>query len=360
MVSKDFFKNIETISEEKEIPVESLYQILEKAFASAFKKNFNSSSCRVSINAEKFEVNVYRLYKVVEELSETAPEDGIDEILLAEAHRIKGKANAKVGQVIEEKVSLKDFNRAAATSMKNIFQQSIIQLEREKAFEYFKSIEGEMIQATILDIKEEYVILNLGRGITTTLPNKELLVNDIPTVGQNIRICIKKVEQTSKGPKVFVSRNDRNLINRLLETYIPEIKDGIIEVKGIARDEGDRTKIAVYSNDPEVDAIGSCVGEGGTRIKEIVDALNGEKIDLYKWSNNIEETIANSLQPASVTKVLSVDPKTKSSVVIVPDDQLSLAIGKQGQNVRLAVQSCGWKIDIKSLADAFAEGLISL
>ena len=145
-----------------------------------------------------------------------------------------------------------------------------------------------------------------------------------------------------------------------METYIPEIKSGIIEIKGIARDAGDRSKIALYSNDPKVDAIGSCVGEGGSRIREIVNALGGEKVDLYKWSENPEELITNSLQPASVTRVLNIDVKNKTSQVVVPDDHLSLAIGKSGQNVRLAVQSCGWKIDIMPTSEAYEKGLINI
>ena len=145
-----------------------------------------------------------------------------------------------------------------------------------------------------------------------------------------------------------------------MENYIPEIKNGVIEIKGIARDPGDRTKIALFSNDEKVDAIGSCVGEGGARIREIVNALGGEKVDLYKWSEDPEELIANSLQPASVTRVLSIDVKNKTSQVVVPDDHLSLAIGKQGQNVRLAVQSCGWKIDIMPTSEAYEKGLINI
>jgi N utilization substance protein A len=163
---------------------------------------------------------------------------------------------------------------------------------------------------------------------------------------------------TTKDPKVSVSRTDRALVIRLMENFIPEIKSGIIEIKGIARDPGDRSKIALYSNDPKVDAIGSCVGEGGSRIRDIVNALGGEKVDLYKWSEVPEELISNSLQPANVTKVLSIDPKTKSSVVVVPNDHLSLAIGKSGQNVRLAVQSCGWKIDIMPVTEAYEKGLL--
>jgi N utilization substance protein A len=213
-----------------------------------------------------------------------------------------------------------------------------------------------MVNADVTAKNDKFLTLSLGMGVTTILPIKELLPNDSFEVGDRIKVYVKEVEKTTKDPKIKVSRTDRNLITRLMEEYIPEVKNGIIEIKGIARDAGSRTKIAVASNDKNVDPIGSCVGEAGSRIKQIVDALNGEKVDLYKWSENPEELITNSLQPASVTKVISIDEKTKSSVVAVPDDHLSLAIGKQGQNVRLAVQSCGWKIDILPVSKAYEEG----
>ena len=205
---------------------------------------------------------------------------------------------------------------------------------------------------------DNQLVLSIGNGISTLLPRKELLKSDEVNVGDHINVYISSVEQGTKGPRVFVSRNDKHFVIRLLEQYVSEIHDGIVEIKGIARDPGDRSKIALYSNDPKIDAIGSCVGEAGLRIRQIVDALGGEKVDLYKWSENPEELIANSLQPAAVTKVLSVDVKEKSSVVIVPDDHLSLAIGKMGQNVRLAVQSCGWKIDIMPVSEAYDKGLL--
>lgn len=359
MVNKEFFKFVDEIAAERELNKDEIYEIMKKAFTYAYKKLYDSTSCKVTINPDKHEINLYGIKKVVEEIQDDLLEDdGIDQILVEDARKLKGKSTVKAGQIIEIPVGIKELGRSGASAAKQVFNQSIKSLEREKAYNYFKNQEGEMINAEIVDINENFVILNVGKGVTTALPKKELLVNDNPKSGDFIKVFIRKVEQTTRDPKVYVTRNDRNLINRLLETYIPEIASGIIEVKGLARDAGDRTKIAVYSNDPQVDAIGSCVGEGGERIKEIVAALNGEKIDLYQWSANPEELIANSLQPATVTKVLSIDPKEKSSIVIVPDDQLSLAIGKQGQNVRLAVQSCGWKIDIKSLKDAFDEGLI--
>lgn len=360
MINKEFFKQVDEIAEQRELAKEDIYEIMQKAFRNAYKKNFGNYSCKVVINPDKNEINLFHLQRVVETLSETEPEDEIEEILLEDAKKLKGKSSVKVGQVIETPVSIKDLGRSGAGAAKSIYNQSIKTLEREKAYEYFKNLEGEMLKVKVVDIVEKYVILDMGRNVTAALPKSELLTNDNPKIGDYLQVFIRRIEQTNKDPKIIVARNDRNLIHRLLENYIPEIASGVIEVKGIARDPGDRTKIAVYSNDPKVDAIGSCVGEKGERIKAIVDALNGEKIDLYEWSDNVEELIANSLQPATVRKVLSVNVKDKSSIVIVPDDQLSLAIGKQGQNVRLAVISCGWKIDIKSLKDAFDEGLIEL
>ncbi len=360
MISKEFFKNLNEVAEQRDLAKEDIYEIIKKALVYAYKKAFGDDSCKITLNPDKQEINIYKVFRVVDHLSDEVTEDSIKEILVDEARKFKGKSNAKVGQIIEIPVTIDELGRQGASQMKSMFNQSLKQLEREKAEAYFKNLEGEMIQAKVVDVKDDFLILNIGRNLTTFLPKKELLINDNFQVGDFVRVFIKKVEHTNKEPKVYVTRNDRNLINRLLETYIPEIATGVIEVKGIARDPGDRCKIAVYSNDPNVEAIGACVGEGGERIKEIINALNGEKIDLYKWSPNIEETIANSLQPATVTKVLNVDPKTKTSIVIVPDDELSLAIGKSGQNVRLAVQSCGWKIDIKSLKEAFDEGLVEL
>lgn len=256
--------------------------------------------------------------------------------------------------------NLKNYSRMTILSAGNVYKQGVRTLEREKAYQYFKELENEMINAEVSNIGDRFLTLKLGFNVTTILPLNELLPNDHLEIGDFVKVYVKRVEQTTKEPKVVVSRIERNLVTRLMENYIPEIKTGVIEIKGIARDPGDRTKIAIYSNDEKVDAIGSCVGEGGSRIREIVNALGGEKVDLYKWSEDPEELIANSLQPASVTKVLNIDVKNKTSQVVVPDDHLSLAIGKQGQNVRLAVQSCGWKIDIMPTSEAYEKGLIQI
>ena len=360
MIKKEFFEQVKLLAEERNISIEDVLEIFKKALENAYKKEYGNSSCRVEFKPEKSAIFLYSVRKVVEAYTEKVEEteedekDEIEEILLEDAKKIK--ASAKVGDVIEWQVPLKDFSRSAILASKSITNQGVRTKQREMTYEHFKDLENEMVLATISNENERSVILDLGYGATATLPKSELAVGETVEIGKTINVYIKSVEQTNKDPKITVSRSDKQLVIRLMEKYIPEIADGTIEIKGIARDAGDRSKIAIYSNDNNVDAIGSCVGEGGSRIREVVNALGGEKIDLYKWSENPEELITNSLQPANVTKVLSIDPKTKSSVVVVPDAHLSLAIGKSGQNVRLAVQSCGYKIDIIPVSVAYERG----
>ncbi len=358
MINKKFFESAKELAEERGITVEDVYEIIKDGLKKSFKREYGNESCEIVVDPVKTEILCYSVKKVVEELSDAETlaleENPIKEITLEEAKQIK--KNAKVGDIIKQVVDIKEFSRTSIGATKNMTVQGVRQKQRAQAFDHFKDMEGEMVTATVANVNDKYVILDLGYGATSTLSNRELLPTDNFSIGDTLRVYIKKVEESTKDPKITVSRIDKELVKRLMENYIPEIKDGTIEIKGIARDPGDRTKIALYSNDSNVDAIGSCVGEAGSRIKQIVDALNGEKVDLYKWSENPEELITNSLQPASVTKVISIDEKTKSSVVAVPDDHLSLAIGKQGQNVRLAVQSCGWKIDILPVSKAYEEG----
>ena len=358
MINKEFFKNAEEVAESRGITVEDVYEIFKKSLVNSFKKIYGNTSCRAVINPEKNEILLFSVHKVVEAYSEELEPEAPQEMLLEDAKKIK--SSYKVGDIVEQQINIKNFSRTAVGAAKSVYTQGVRTIEREKAYNYFKDLEDEMISGEVSNINydKKFIVVNLGYNVTSTLPFTDLLPNDKFEIGDNIRVYIKKVEQTTKDPKVSISRTDRQLVTRLMENYIPEIKSGIIEIKGIARDPGDRSKIALYSNDPKVDSIGSCVGEGGSRIREIVNALGGEKVDLYKWSEDPEELIANSLQPSSVTKVLSIDPKAKTSVVVVPDEHLSLAIGKSGQNVRLAVQSCGWKIDIMPTSEAFEKGLL--
>ena len=366
MINKDFFKMAEEDAINRGFEVDEVLACMERALIGAFKKEHGNTSCKVEFKKERNEILLYSIHKVVEEYTvhdeeneEVESEEPVyAEMLLADAKKIK--ASYKVGDLVTQIENLKNYSRLTILSASNVYKQGIRTLEREKAYVYFKALENEMFTAEVANIGERFLTLNLGFNVTSILMLSELLPNDSFKIGDHIRVYVKRVEQTTKEPKVIVSRTERNLVTRLLENYIPEIKEGIIEIKGIARDPGDRTKIAIYSNSPDVDANGSCVGEGGSRIKEIVNALGGEKVDLYQWSEVPEELIANSLQPASVTKVLEVDVKNKTSRVVVPDDHLSLAIGKQGQNVRLAVQSCGWKIDIMPTSEAFEKGLIQI
>ncbi|MCM1130578.1 MAG: transcription termination factor NusA [Anaeroplasma bactoclasticum] len=380
MINKDFYKLAEEDAESRGFNVDEVLACMERALIMAFKKEHGNTSCRVEFRKDKNEILLYSIHKVVEEYtnySKQAEEELTEEIekpqeevkeeptepqyaemLLEDAKKIK--SNYKVGDLVLQPENLKTYSRMTILAAGNMYKQGVRTLEREKAYLYFKDFENEMITAEVSNVGDKFLTLKLGFNVTSILAVSDLLPNDHFEIGDFIKVYVKKVEQTTKEPKVVVSRTERNLVTRLLENYIPEIKNGIIEIKGIARDPGDRTKIAIYSNDERVDAIGSCVGEGGSRIREIVNALGGEKVDLYKWSENPEELIANSLQPASVTKVLSIDPKTKSSQVVVPDDHLSLAIGKSGQNVRLAVQSCGWKIDIMPTSKAYEKGLIQI
>ncbi len=376
MINKDFYKLAEEDAESKGFELEEVLGCMEKALIGAFKKEHGNTSCKVEFKRDKNEILIYSIHRVVDQYTvytkseaeevEEKPENvepkpvepQYAEMLLEDA--VKIKSSYKVGDLVLQQENLKNYSRTTILSAGNVYKQGIRTLEREKAYAYFKDLENEMVNAEVSNIGDRFLTLKLGFNVTTILPLSELLPNDHLQIGDYLRVYIKKVEQTTKEPKVVVSRTERNLVTRLMENYIPEIKSGIIEIKGIARDPGDRTKIAIYSNDERVDAIGSCVGEGGVRIREIVNALGGEKVDLYKWSENPEELIANSLQPASVTKVIKIDLKTKTSQVVVPDDHLSLAIGKQGQNVRLAVQSCGWKIDIMPTSEAYEKGLINI
>jgi len=352
MISKEFFKALEQIADERGIAKEKILDIFSKGLLNAYKKDYDGQqNAQVVFNEEKYEIQIIATYTVVEAVDPEA-EKGT-QITVEEAAAFK--KNAKVGDIIEQRITPKDFGRIAASSAKQILTQGLKQLERDRNFEIFTGKTGEMILAEVVSLTDEFVTLSLGYDTETSIPIKDLLASDL-TVGSRVRVYITKVEQTTKGPKVYVSRTDRNLVKRLMELAIPELADGTIEIVGLARDPGDRCKVCVSSNNPKVDPVGACLGKNGSRIKEVVNQLNGENIDVYKFSDNPEELVANSISPAKVIKVM-INAKDHSAVAIVPDGMLSLAIGKKGQNARLAVQSSGWKIDIKSAADATIQGI---
>jgi len=352
MISKEFFRALDQVADERGIDKEKILDIFGKGLLNAYKKDFNGQqNAKVLFNEEKAEILIVATYLVVDEIDPEA-EKGT-QITLEEALEIK--KTAKVGDFIEQKITPKDFGRIAASSAKQILTQGLKQLERERNFEIFTNKIGEMIIAEVVQLNDDFVTLDLGYDTETSIPVKDLLESDL-FMGSQVRVYITKVEQTTKGPKVFVSRTDRNLVKRLMELAIPELQEGVIEIVGLARDPGDRCKVCVMSNNPKVDPVGACLGKNGNRIKDVIDQLNGEKIDIYKYSNEPKELVMNAIQPAKSTTVI-INVKEKSAIAIVPDDQLSLAIGKKGQNARLAVQSSGWKIDIKSETDAAIQGI---
>lgn len=357
MISKEFFNTIQSVAEERDLSVEQVIDAFGVGLIAGCKKAHNVRSCRVEFKEDKNEILLYKQYFVLDE--EYLEQDiNKDYTLITVEEAKEYKAKPKPGEILEVKVDPKDFNLYAIKDFKSRFNEELTNRQKEMIYEHFKAVQGEMITAKVLDHDERFYRLELEKEMTTLLPKKEALPSDNFHVGERIRVYVTEVQQTTKWPKVFVSRTHKGLVTRLLEELVPEIKEGIIEILGEARDAGDRSKIGVKSNDPKVDPIGACVGEGGSRIREIVKSLSGEKIDLFRWSDNEQELIANALQPAKVIAVVDVHPKEKTALAIVPDDQLSLAIGKLGQNVKLAVQASGWSIDIKSEAQANQEGVI--
>lgn len=355
MISKEFFKNVDDVADEWELSREQVLEAFSQGMIAGCKKAHDVRSCRVDIKEEKNEILVYTQHLVVEAYSIDLDKNHT-QMLLEDAKKINNRI--KVSDVLEQKIDPKDFGLFAVRDFKSRLHETLTTMKKENLYKHFKAYENEMLNARVIDVADDHYRLDIGKDLTTLLPKKEALPKDNFHVGDHIRVYVSDVEMKTKWPKVFVSRTHPSLIIRLLENLIPEIKDGTIEVMGISRDAGDRSKIGVKSNEPRVDPIGACVGEGGSRIREIVKALSDEKIDLFRWSDNERELIANALQPAQVIAVTQVNPKDKTALAIVPDDQLSLAIGKLGQNVKLAVQACGWSIDIKSEAMAENEGIL--
>lgn len=355
MISKEFFKNIDAVAEERDLSRDQVIEAFTQGMIAGCKKAHDVRSCRVTIREDRNEILVYKQQLVVEEYSMEV-DKAHTQILLEDAKKINSRI--KVGELLEEKIDPKEFGHFAVRDFKSRLNETLVTMQKENLYNHFKAYENEMLTARVIDVADDHYRLEIGKDLTTLLPKKESLPKDNFHVGDHVRVYVTDVEMKTKWPKVFVSRTHSSLIIRLLENLIPEIKEGIIEVMGISRDPGDRSKIGVKSNDPKVDPIGACVGEGGSRIREIVRTLSDEKIDLFRWSDNERELIANALQPADVVAVTRINPKEKNALAIVPDDQLSLAIGKLGQNVKLAVQACGWSIDIKSETMAQGEGIL--
>lgn len=349
MISKKFFDALDDLVKEKGIDRDIVIKAFEQGIISAYRKNFgkDNAEVRLELREKTNKILIYIVKTVVEEV-----QNDVTEISLEDAQKID--KHVKIGDKVEIEDTPKDFKtfgRIAIQSAKQRVTQAVIEAERKLIYDEFKDRELDLITGLMNRRDERNIYINLGRtdGI---LPIKELLPNETFEPGSRIKVVISKVESTTKGPLIFLSRVNPVLIKRLFELEVPEVYEGIVEIKAVARDAGDRSKVLVHSKDENVDPIGACIGPNQVRLNNIIKEIKGEKIDLALYSSNPEELISNAIAPARVTKVIILDEKEKRSQVIVPDDQLSLAIGKRGQNARLAHQLTGWKIDIKSEKDA--------
>ncbi|MGL4337656.1 MAG: transcription termination factor NusA [Turicibacter sp.] len=351
MKTKEFFIALDLLEKEKGIPKAYIIEAFEHALISAYKKNFNqATNVKVEINEDLGTVKLYTQKVVVDEEVTRFHE----QMSLEEAHLIN--PHYQVGDIINFEITPKDFGRIATQTAKQVIKQRIRQAERDNLFQEFKDREGEIVTGTVVKDDGKHVFIDLGK-IEALLPIREIMNPEELKPNSRIKVYISKIEAKTKGPIVYVSRKDPNLIKRLFELEVPEIYDGTVEIIAVARDAGDRTKICVSSDDANVDPVGACVGPSGQRVQNIVDELNGEKIDIIQYSKEPELLVANALSPAQVTKVV-VDEAKKATLVLVPDTQLSLAIGKRGQNARLAAQLTGWKIDIKPESEAKNLGVL--
>ena len=349
-MSKEFFEAVKMLEEEKGIDADYLYEKIAGAIIVAAKHNFGGKDIVFcDIDPEKEKIKVYVRKNVVEVI-----EDPDTDITLEEALQLR--KSAKVGKTIDIPLKTKDFGRVVAQTAKHVIRQGIREAERGKQFEEFQSKNQELVTAKIhrVDPVTGNAAVEIGKTMAM-LPKIEQVPGEVLKEGDSVKIFVVDVKDGTKGPKIMISRTHPGLVRRLFETEVPEIFDGTIEIKSVSREAGSRTKIAVYSKDENVDAVGACIGPRGQRVSNIVDALGGEKIDIVDYSENIADFIAAALAPSDVCSVEILDESAKACRATVPDDQLSLAIGNKGQNVRLAARLTGWKIDIKP-ESGFYEG----
>ena len=346
---QEFLETLRELSRERGIDEEFLFEAIEAALITAYKRNFGSAqNVRVTLSRDTGTYHVYAVKTVVEEAA-----DEITEISLAQARTIRPEY--EVGDVIEIEVTPANFGRVAAQTAKQVVVQRIREAERGMIYEEFQSRESDILTGLVQRVENRNVFIDLGKTEAVLTP-AEQIPTETYSHGDRIKAFIVEVKKTNKGPQVVVSRTHPGLLKRLFELEVPEIQEGIVEIKSVAREPGNRSKIAVWSKDESVDPVGSCVGYRGMRVQVIVDELGSEKIDIVKWSEDPAKFIANALSPSKVVSV-AVNEAEKVSRVVVPDYQLSLAIGKEGQNARLAAKLTGWKIDIKSESQAADEEL---
>lgn len=341
MINKDFFQALDDLEQEKNINKEQFIESLESALTSAYKKVYGEAkSASVKLNPEKATIKIYSYKTVVEEV-----EDAEKEISLEDAKLIK--KSYKIGDEVAEEVSTKEFGRIAAQTAKQVVMQKLREIERDKALSEISQKEDELITTIVKRVESGTVYVQLaGTNMEGVMLEGDQIPGEKYTIGERIKVLVKKIKDSYKGPQVQVSRSSIGFVKKIFEIEVPEVASGDVVIKSVARDAGNRSKVAIFSEKAHIDPLGACVGNRGARINTIMSELNGEKIDLVVYSDDPLEYIARALSPAEVLSV-EINESLKASRVIVPDDKLSLAIGKMGQNVRLAARLTGWKIDVK-------------
>lgn len=348
-MNSEFMDALATLEREKGIQKEVIIEAIEAALISGYKRNFNQvQNVRVDVNRDNGSIRVFARKVVVEEVFDARLEISLDEAA-------KINPNYAVDDVVEIEVTPKDFGRIAAQTAKQVVTQRVREAERGIIYSDFIDREEDIMTGIVQRQDHRFIYVDLGK-VEALLPLNEQMPNETYKHNDRIKAFITKVEKTTKGPQILISRTHPGLLKRLFELEVPEIYDGTVEIKSVSREAGDRSKIAVHADNPEVDPVGACVGPRGQRVQTIVNELKGEKIDIVHWSEDPVQYVANALSPSKVLKV-NVNEEEKMTQVIVPDYQLSLAIGKRGQNARLAAKLTGWKIDIKSETDAKELGL---
>lgn len=350
---QELFMALELLEKEKGIPVDFMLDKIKKAISTACKNNYGNEDIDIEINPETSQFDVYLKKEVVEEVENPNKEINLD--LAKKDHNPK----AKLGDFVGIKLDTKQFGRVAAQTARNIIRQGIRDSERGQMMQEFQSKHQELVTGLVerVDPRSGAISLRIGKA-EAILPKNEQIGEENVREGDHIKVYVVDVKETEKGPKAIISRTHPDLVKRMFETEVPEIFDGTVEIKAVSREAGSRTKLAVLSHDPDVDAVGACIGSKGTRVSEIVDELGGEKIDIVEYSDDPEKFIAAALSPASVVSVEIAEDGTKTCRVTVPDNQLSLAIGNKGQNARLAAKLTGWKIDIKPESGFYGEEAI--
>ncbi|MBQ1942951.1 MAG: transcription termination/antitermination protein NusA [Clostridia bacterium] len=346
MTNKDFFAALEDLEREKGISRQIFIDALQNALVAAYKKHTGDpSEIVVKMDEEKHTINFYSVKTVVE--TEEEVEDEEKQIWIEDALEVSPKA--KVGDVLKKEFVPKDFGRIAAQTARQVVMQKLREAERDNTLSAFSDKEDELMTCLIRRIENKNVYVDLGQGeIEGVMLPQDQTPGETYNVNDRLKVYVKRVRSMGRNAQVLVSRSSAGLVKRLFENEVPEIRQGFVQVKSVAREPGQRTKIAIYSEDSRIDPVGACVGNKGSRVNAIVSELGGEKIDIILWSENPLEFIAKALSPAKVQKVIMLSETQKAARVVVSDDVLSLAIGRDGQNARLAARLTGWKVDVKS------------